>query len=47
VNALTLTGEKEEAAMLQETYAMSGFDVAVRKSAQEKGLNAKKVTIEK
>ena len=47
VNALTLTGEKEEAAMLQETYAMSGFDVAVRKSAQKKAQMQKKVTIEK
>ena len=43
VNALTLTGEKEEAAMLQQTYATSGFDAAVRKSAEKKleGLNAK------
>jgi adenylate cyclase len=43
VNALTLTGEKEEAAILQQTYATSGFDAAVRKSAEKKleGLNAK------
>ena len=43
VNALTLTGEKEEAAMLQQTYATSGFDSAVRKSAEKKleALNAK------
>jgi tetratricopeptide (TPR) repeat protein len=43
VTALTLTGEREEAAMLQQTYAMSGFDAAVRKSAEKKleGLNAK------
>jgi adenylate cyclase len=43
VNALTLTGEKEETAILQQTYATSGFDAAVRKSAEKKleGLNAK------
>ncbi|HKR53888.1 MAG TPA: tetratricopeptide repeat protein, partial [Chthoniobacterales bacterium] len=43
VNALTLTGEKEEAAILKQTYATSGFDAAVRKAAQKKleGLNAK------
>jgi adenylate cyclase len=43
VNALTLAGEKEEAAMLQQTYATSGFDAAVRKSAEKKleTLNAK------
>jgi adenylate cyclase len=43
VNALTLMGENEQASILQQTYAMSGFEVAVRKSAQKKleGLNAK------
>jgi TolB-like protein/class 3 adenylate cyclase/Tfp pilus assembly protein PilF len=43
VNALTLTGEKEQAAILQQTYTMSGFDAAVRKSAEKKleVLNAK------
>jgi TolB-like protein/class 3 adenylate cyclase/Tfp pilus assembly protein PilF len=43
VKALTLTGEKEEASILQQTYAMSGFEAAVRKSAEKKleGLNAK------
>src|SRR6476646_7414223 len=43
VNALPLTGENEEAAMLQQTYATSGFDAAVRKLAEKKleGLNAK------
>ncbi len=43
VNASTLTGENEEASILQQTYAVSGFDAAVRKSAEKKleGLNAK------
>jgi adenylate cyclase len=43
VTALTLTGENEQAAILQQTYTMSGFDAAVRKSAEKKleALNAK------
>ena len=43
VNALTLTGEKEEASILEQTYAMSDFEAAIRKSAQRKleSLNAK------
>ena len=38
-----MTGENEEASILQQTYALSGFDAAVRKSAEKKleGLNAK------
>jgi tetratricopeptide (TPR) repeat protein len=43
VNALTLTGEKEQASILQQTFATSGFEAAVRKSAEKKleRLNAK------
>jgi adenylate cyclase len=43
VNALTLTGENEEASLLQQTYATSGFEAAIRKSAEKEleGLNAK------
>jgi hypothetical protein len=42
-NALTLTGENEEASLLQQTYATSGFEAAIRKSAEKEleGLNAK------
>ena len=42
-NALSLTGENEGASILQQTYAMSGFDPAIHKSAEKKleGLNAK------
>jgi len=43
VNALTLTGQNEEASLLQQTYATSGFEAAIRKSAEKEleGLNAK------
>jgi adenylate cyclase len=42
-NALTLTGENEGASILQQTYAVSGFEAAIHKSAEKKleGLNAK------
>jgi adenylate cyclase len=44
-NALTLSGESEQASILQQTYATSGFEVAVRKSGEKKleALNAKTV----
>lgn len=42
-NALTLTGENEEASLLQQAYATSGFEAAIRKLAEKElgGLNAK------
>jgi len=43
VNALSLIGENEQATILQQSYAMSGFEAAVRKSTEKKlqALNAK------